>query len=232
LGKSSDKIDRGGRPRQEPADRGPAENGCSEAEPGGGSHPPRSRGRPARPPLVELDTAVQAAVCSKLRSMLMDTLRAMCTMLIADHKTTKRTPKESLVNALVSMPDKLALLAAGLNIAGKPGATSPGSTYTLVPGAVESSQETADTSAALRTMLHGREVASSAAEAALPTPPLPPPPPLEVQEPTPISPSMSLFLSQDTYSYWPGYSKSPTTTTFGASGPSSGTKSVFAQVYP
>jgi hypothetical protein len=68
---------------------------------------------------VEEDTAAQAAVRNKLRSMLTDTLRAMCTIL--NHKTTKRTTKESLVNLLVSMPDKLALLAAALCIAGEPG---------------------------------------------------------------------------------------------------------------
>jgi hypothetical protein len=33
VGKSSDKIDSGGRPRQESADRGPAENGGSESDP-------------------------------------------------------------------------------------------------------------------------------------------------------------------------------------------------------
>jgi hypothetical protein len=157
---------------------------------------------------VEEDTAAQAAVRSKLRSMLVDTLRhsrrlrAMCTILIPNHKTTKRTQKESLVNLLVSMPNKLALLAAALYIAGEPGSASQEPTDT--PGAVSSSQETAETCAALRAILQGRAVASSGAEATaqtlllpqppaaaadLPTPPaaaadLPPPPPAEVQGPT------------------------------------------------
>ena len=93
VGTSSEKIDRGGRPRQNrapSADRSPAENGGSEADQGGGALPPRGRGRPARPQLVEEDTAAQAAVRNKLRSMLTDTLHAMCTIL--NHKTTKRTP--------------------------------------------------------------------------------------------------------------------------------------------
>jgi hypothetical protein len=108
---------------------------------------------------VEEDTTAQAAVRSKLRSMLMDTRRAMCTILIPNHKTTKRTQKESLVNLLVSMPDKLAVLAAALYITGEPGAASQEPTDT--PGAVGSSQETADTRAALRAILQGRAVASS-----------------------------------------------------------------------
>jgi hypothetical protein len=147
---------------------------------------------------VEEDTAAQAAVRSKLRSMLVDTLRhssrlrAMCTILIPNHKTTKRTQKESLVNLLVSMPNKLALLAAALYIAGEPGSASQEPTDT--PGAVSSSQETAETCAALRAILQGRAVASSGAEATaqtllLPQPPaaaadLPTPPAAEVQGPT------------------------------------------------
>ena len=58
------------------------------------------------------------------------------------------------VSLVVSMADKLALFAAGLDIAGEPGASLQGSTDR--PDAVGSSQETADTRAALRAMLHGR----------------------------------------------------------------------------
>ena len=196
----SEKIDKGGCPRQNrapSANRGPAENGGSEADPAGDAPPPRGRGRPARPSLVEEDSAAQAAVRSKLRSMLVDTLRAICTILIPNHKTTKRTPKESFVNLLVSMPDKLALLAAALCIAGESGAASQEPTDTS--GAVVSSQKNADTRAALRAILQGRAIASSGAEAAAPTlPPLPPPaaaadlrpppPPAEVQGQTPPPP--------------------------------------------
>ena len=200
VGTSSEKIDRGGCPRQnraQSANQEPAENGGSEADPAGDAPPPRGRGRPARPSLVEEDTAAQAAVRSKLRSMLVDTLRAICTILIPNHKTTKRTPKESFVNLLVSMPDKLALLAAALCIAGESGAASQEPTDTS--GAVVSSQKNADTRAALRAILQGRAIASSGAEAAAPTlppppPPAaaadlrPPPPPAEVQGQTPPPP--------------------------------------------
>ena len=56
--------------------------------------------------------------------MRVETLRDICTMVIPNQKTTTRTPKESLVTELVSTPDKLALLAAALNIAGAQDAAS------------------------------------------------------------------------------------------------------------
>ena len=136
VGKSSDKINRGGGRRQESANRGlgglrpPAGNGGSESErccetaSGAAAPPPRGRGRPARPDSVASDTFEQAAMRSRLRSMRVETLRDICTMVIPNKKTTTRTPKESLVTELVSTPDKLALLAAALNIAGAQGAAS------------------------------------------------------------------------------------------------------------
>ena len=56
--------------------------------------------------------------------MRVETLRDICTMVIPNKKTTKKTPKESLVKELMSTPDKLALLATALNIAGAQGAAS------------------------------------------------------------------------------------------------------------
>jgi hypothetical protein len=67
VGKSSDEIDRGGRPRHLLADRGQAGDGSSDADSGGGAPPPRGRGRPARPDPVVSDTDEQAAVLSRLR---------------------------------------------------------------------------------------------------------------------------------------------------------------------
>jgi len=124
VGKSSDEIDRGGRPRHLLADRGQAGDGGSETASGAAAPPPRKRGRPARPEPVASDTFEQAAVRSRLRSMRVETLRDICTMVIPNQKTTKKTPKESLVTELVSTPDKLALLAAALNIAGAQDAAS------------------------------------------------------------------------------------------------------------
>jgi hypothetical protein len=51
---------------------------------------------------MEEDTAAQAAVHSNLSSMLVDTLSAMCTILILNQKTAKRKPKE-LVNLSVTV---------------------------------------------------------------------------------------------------------------------------------
>jgi hypothetical protein len=124
VGKSSDEIDRGGRPRHLLADRGQAGDGGSEAASGTAAPPPGGRGRPARPDSVASDTFEQAAVRSRLRSMRVETLRDICTMVIPNKKTNTRTPKESLVTELVSTPDKLALLAAALNIACAQGAAS------------------------------------------------------------------------------------------------------------
>jgi hypothetical protein len=62
------------------------------------------------------------------------------------------------------MPDQLALLAAALFIAGEPSSSSQEPTDT--PGAVGSSQETADTHAALRAILQGLAIASSGADTA------------------------------------------------------------------
>ena len=121
VGKSSDEIDRGGRPRHLLPERGQAGDGGSDADSGGGAPPPRGRGRPARPDPVASDTDEQAAVRSRLRSMRVETLRDICTMVIPNQKKTKKTPKESLVTELVSTPDKL---AAALNIAGAQGAAS------------------------------------------------------------------------------------------------------------
>jgi hypothetical protein len=53
-----------------------------------------------------------------------EALRDICTIVIPSKTTTTRTPKESLVQELVSTPDKLALLAAALNIAGAQGTAS------------------------------------------------------------------------------------------------------------
>jgi hypothetical protein len=125
------------------------ENGSSKADPEGGAPPPRLgpagkathrlwRGTPP----YRRRCAASSAACSWIPSL-------QC-VLIPNHKTTKRTSKESLVNLLVSMPDKLALLAAALYIAGEPGAASQEPTDT--PGTVELPQETADTHAALRAM--------------------------------------------------------------------------------
>ena len=168
VGKSSDEIDRGGRPRYLLADRGQAGDGGSDADSGGGAPPPRGRGRPARPDPVASDTDEQAAVRSRLRSMRVETLRDICTMVIPNQKTTKKTPKESLVTELVSTPDKLALLAAALNIAGAQGAAS-----TDTPDLAQLT--------ALRARLQPEEPAArsapdaAAAGSSAPRPPPPPP---------------------------------------------------------
>jgi hypothetical protein len=70
---------------------------------------------------------------------------------------------ESLVDLLVSIPDKLALLAATLYIVGESGRGAASREPTDTPGSVGSSQETADTCAALHTILQGLAVASSGA---------------------------------------------------------------------
>jgi hypothetical protein len=48
VGRSSEKIHRGGRPGHTSADRGPAGDGGSEAASGAAAPPPRGRGRPGR----------------------------------------------------------------------------------------------------------------------------------------------------------------------------------------
>jgi hypothetical protein len=118
VGKSSDEIDRGGRPRHLSADRGQAGDGGSGAGAGGGASLPRGRGRPARPAVVASDTDEQAAARSRrsLLRMAVDALRDICTIVIPNQKTTTRTPRESHMQELVSTPDKLALLAVVLDI--------------------------------------------------------------------------------------------------------------------
>jgi hypothetical protein len=114
VGRSSEKIHRGGRAGHTSADRGPGGDGSSKASSGAAAPPPRGRGRPARPDSVASDTFEQAAVCSRLRSMRVETLRDICTMVIPNNKKTKKTSKESLVAELVSTPDGLRFLVAGL----------------------------------------------------------------------------------------------------------------------
>ena len=102
VGNSSDTIDRGGRP--------------SAAGSAGGA--PKPRGRPPRPPQVATDSLVQAAVRSRLCSMLLEDLRGIFTIIFPNQKGVARSSKESLVNTLMTTPEKLALLAAALEIDG------------------------------------------------------------------------------------------------------------------
>ena len=151
VGNSSDKIDRGGRP-------------SSASSAGVASKP---RGRPPRPPQVATDSPVQAAVRSRLRSMVVENLRGVFTFIFPNQKGVACSTKESLVDKLMTTPDKLALLAAALDI---DGATS---------------QESMDTSdlaqlTALLARLPGPAARSAPAAAGSPAPhpgPDPPPPP-------------------------------------------------------
>jgi hypothetical protein len=82
VGKSSDEINKGGRPRHLSADLGQAGDGGSKAASGAAAPaapPPRGRGRSTRPDPVASDTDEQAAVSSRLLSMRKDALRNICT---------------------------------------------------------------------------------------------------------------------------------------------------------
>jgi hypothetical protein len=82
---------------------------------------------------------------------------------VTDNEALTKEIACECASLVVNMADTLALLAAWagaavLDIASEPGAASRGSTDRLGPDAVGSSQETADTRAALRAMLQGRPV--------------------------------------------------------------------------
>jgi hypothetical protein len=154
VGNSSHKIDRGGRPRTQPANRGQAGMDGSEADSGGGTL--RPRGRLPRPPPVDTDTLVQAAVRSRLRSMSVAAVSEICTIVFPDQKSRRRQPKEAHVDKLMTNPDKLALLAAALDIE----ADSPD------PLAAVPSEDCTVQLSTLRGRLRQREAASAAAAAA------------------------------------------------------------------
>ena len=101
VGTSSDAVNRGGRPRQAPAPAARDErDGCAAADATAASA--RWRCRPPRPQPVASDSAVQAAVCARLRTMLANSVSDICRTVFPEDRSLVGQPKQVQVVLLMA----------------------------------------------------------------------------------------------------------------------------------